>query len=294
MTPDDYPIARDVLSQDEAVARARLVSGISYEIHLDLVAGASAYRGDVTIRFDYDPSAGDDAGTFLDHRGGGIERIEVNGEEIESPTGEYRIPLPASALQASNVVRVRYEHEYDHTGDGFHQFVDPEDGGEYLYSNFEPYNAHRLFPCFDQPDLKATYDLTVDAPSDWELIANGPELEREELEDGRLRRRYAPRGALQHVPVRPHRGAVPRRPRRASRRPARLLLPPLAGPPPRRRRAVRGDEAGPRLLRRVLRLRLPVRQVRPDLRAGVQLRRDGEHRRGHALRAHGLPRPADR
>ena len=192
MTPDDSPIARDVLSQDEAVARARLVSNISYEIHLDLVAGASAYRGDVTVRFDYDPSAGDDAGTFLDHRGGGIERIEVNGEEIEHPSGEYRIPLPAAALRASNVVRVGYEHEYDHTGDGFHQFVDPEDGGEYLYSNFEPYNAHRLFPCFDQPDLKATYHLTVDAPSDWELIANGPELGREELEDGRLRRRYAP------------------------------------------------------------------------------------------------------
>ena len=193
MTPDDSPIARDVLSQDEAVARARLVSEISYEIHLDLVAGASSYRGDVTIRFDF--AASDDGaadGVFLDQRGGGIERIEVNGEEIEVGPGEYRIGLPAAALQASNVVRVGYEHEYDHTGDGFHQFIDPEDGSEYLYSNFEPYNAHRLFPCFDQPDLKASYDLTVDAPSDWELIANGPELGREELKDGRLRRRFAP------------------------------------------------------------------------------------------------------
>ncbi len=191
MTPDDSPIARDVLSQDEAIARARLVSDISYEIHLDLTAGASTYRGDVTVHFAYVASGGDD-GVFLDHRGGGIERLEVNGEELEPPSGEYRIPLPASALREQNVVRVRYEHEYDHTGDGFHQFVDPEDGDEYLYSNFEPYNAHRLFPCFDQPDLKASYDLTVDAPAEWELIANGPELEREALEDGRLRRRYAP------------------------------------------------------------------------------------------------------
>ena len=192
MNPDDSPIARDVLSQDEAIARARLVSDISYEIHLDLTAGASTYRGDVTARFAYVASGGDSDGVFLDHRGGGIERLEVNGEELEPPSGEYRIPLPASALRAQNVVRVSYEHEYDHTGDGFHQFVDPEDGGEYLYSNFEPYNAHRLFPCFDQPDLKASYDLTVDAPSEWELIANGPELGREALEDGRLRRRYAP------------------------------------------------------------------------------------------------------
>ena len=97
MTPDDSPIARDVLSQDEAVARARLVSGISYEIHLDLVAGASAYRGDVTIRFDY--ASGDDgaAGVFLDHRGGGIERIEVNGESLQHQPGRYRIALMVSA-----------------------------------------------------------------------------------------------------------------------------------------------------------------------------------------------------
>ncbi len=192
MTPDDSPIARDVLSQDEAIARAQLVSDISYEIQLDLTAGASTYRGDVTVRFAYVASDGDADGTFLDHRGGGIERIEVNGEELEPPAGEFRIPLPASMLRAQNVVRVSYEHEYDHTGDGFHQFIDPEDGSEYLYSNFEPYNAHRLFPCFDQPDLKASYELTVDAPSGWELIANGPELGREALEDGRLRRRYAP------------------------------------------------------------------------------------------------------
>ena len=191
MTPDDSPIARDVLSQDEAIARARLVSDISYAIHLDLTAGASTYRGDVIARFSY-VASGAANGVFLDHRGGGIERLEVNGEELEPPSGEYRIPLPASALREQNVVRVRYEHEYDHTGDGFHQFVDPEDGDEYLYSNFEPYNAHRLFPCFDQPDLKASYDLTVDAPSEWELIANGPELGREALGDGRLRRRYAP------------------------------------------------------------------------------------------------------
>ena len=232
MTPDDSPIARDVLSQDEAIARAQLVSDISYEIQLDLTAGASTYRGDVTVRFAYVASDGG-SGTFLDHRGGGIERIEVNGEELERPAGEYRIPLPASALRASNVVRVSYEHEYDHTGDGFHQFVDPEDGSEYLYSNFEPYNAHRLFPCFDQPDLKASYELTVDAPSEWELIANGPELGREGARGRAAAAALRARGALQHLPLRADRRPLPRRPRRASGRPARLLLPPLARPSPR-------------------------------------------------------------
>ena len=61
-------------------------------------------------------------------------------------------------------VHVVYENDYDTTGDGFHRFVDPEDGEEYVYTNFEPYEAHRLFPCFDQPDIKGRYTVTVTAP----------------------------------------------------------------------------------------------------------------------------------
>ena len=61
--------------------------------------------------------------------------------------------------------------------------------------------------------------------------------------------------------------------------PARPLLPPVAGRAPRRRRAHQGHRAGLRVLRGGLRLPLPVRQVRPAVRAGVQHGRDGERRR---------------
>ena len=184
MTAD--PAARDVLSQQEAEERAARISNVGYELHLDLTAGASTYRGEVTIRFERTGN-GD---LFLDQRGGGVELVEVNSTPVEIPATTYRIALPGAALGAENSVRVVYEHDYDHTGEGLHQFVDPEDGSEYLYTNFEPYNAHRLFPCFDQPDLKATFALTVDAPADWELIANSAESGREQLEDGRLRRAF--------------------------------------------------------------------------------------------------------
>ncbi len=65
------------------------------------------------------------------------------------------------------MVEVDYRNRYDLTGNGFHRFIDPEDATEYVYSNFQPFDAHRLFPCFDQPDIKATYQVTVDAPADW-------------------------------------------------------------------------------------------------------------------------------
>ena len=173
---------RDVLTQDEAEARAGRVSHASYELHIDLARGANGYRGHVTLRFQL-AGAGD---LLLDFRGKEIELLELNGDPAEPAWDGYRLTLPGDALRAHNTVRVVYENDYDHGGDGFHQFIDPEDGEEYLYTNFEPYAAHRLFPCFDQPDIKADYTLTVTAPPQWELIANSLELTVEKLDDGRI------------------------------------------------------------------------------------------------------------
>jgi aminopeptidase N len=167
-TPPAQP-PRDVLTLAEAEARARRVRRCAYTLDLALTAGAPTYRGDATLRFDL---AGEGE-LFLDFRGHTIERLEVNGRDIPEPRWNgYRLSLPADVLGASNTVRVVYTNEYDHEGDGFHQFIDPEDGQEYLYTNFEPFDGHRLFPQFDQPDIKGTYRLTVTAPAGWELIHN--------------------------------------------------------------------------------------------------------------------------
>jgi len=44
---------------------------------------------------------------------------------------------------------------------------------DYLYTLFVPDRARTAFPCFDQPDLKATFDLKLEIPSTWNVIANG-------------------------------------------------------------------------------------------------------------------------
>jgi aminopeptidase N len=187
-TAPTTPAARDVLTQDEAEARAARVSDTSYELALDITRGAETYKGEVTLQFKLS-ATGD---TFLDFRGKRIDRLEVNGETLDAGPlwNGYRLTLPGSALRESNVVRVEYENEYDHTGDGFHQFKDPEDGEEYLYTNFEPYESHRLFPNFDQPDIKASYTLAAVAPAEWVLVSNAPEAGTEPAEDGRTRHRF--------------------------------------------------------------------------------------------------------
>jgi aminopeptidase N len=176
----------DVLTQAEAEARAARVSHCSYDLRIDLHRGGETYRGEVAIAFDHS-GQGD---LFLDARGRTIESLMVNGERLEPRKEGHRLILPGAALRPRTTVRIAYENEYDHTGDGFHQFVDPEDGQEYLYSNFEPFEAHRLFPCFDQPDIKATYALRVAAPAEWEVISNSREVSRETLADGRLERTF--------------------------------------------------------------------------------------------------------
>jgi aminopeptidase N len=178
---------RDILTQDEAIARAARVSRCQYQLAIDLTRDSDTYRGEATIRNAL--SGREDV--FLDYRGKTILLLEVNNTKVETPawTG-YRLTLPGELLRPENTVYVSYENDYDHEGDGFHQFKDPEDGEEYLYSNFEPYEAHRLFPCFDQPDIKAAYELTVTAPPEWEVIANARLATEATASDGRRRHKF--------------------------------------------------------------------------------------------------------
>ncbi len=182
----DVTLERDRLTQDEAVARAAMISEVTYELHLDLVAGAKTYAGDCTIRFAFN---GSDE-TFLDFTGSVIERFTVNGTDREPAWHDNRVALAPEWLRADNEIRIQYVNEYDHSGEGLHQFFDPEDDAEYLYSQFEPFSAHRMFPCFDQPDLKATYELAIIAPSEWVVLAASRVVGVDSEADGRTRRLY--------------------------------------------------------------------------------------------------------
>ncbi len=178
---------RDVLTQAEADDRARRLQQAEYEIALELKSGDATYRGEVSVSFALEGNGP----LFLDFRGRTIERLEVNGHEAEPDWTGYRLALPEHLLADHNVVHVQYVNDYDTTGDGFHRFVDPEDGAEYVYTNFEPYEAHRLFPCFDQPDIKGRYSVTVTAPEAWQVVANAPLTEAQPAGDGHVRHSFA-------------------------------------------------------------------------------------------------------
>ena len=189
MIIDTDPDARNVLTQTEAQHRATQISDVEYELSLGLQADAREYEGEVRIGFRHARPAEE---TFLDFTGKAILHLEVNGTVVtDAVWSGHRLTLPPSLLREQNSVQVRYRNAYDHSGAGFHQFTDPEDSLEYLYTQFEPFEAHRLLPCFDQPDIKATYRLDVTAPEAWQVITNDAAERTEETSDGRRRHMFA-------------------------------------------------------------------------------------------------------
>ncbi|MEO7118814.1 MAG: aminopeptidase N [Candidatus Limnocylindrales bacterium] len=178
--------ARDLLTQSEARARAAQISDVAYTLVIDIAGGKETYLGDCTLTFTVSAL---DVPLFIDFLGR-VESMSIDGEAVEPRIDGDRLVLEPGRLRPRMSVRVRYENRFDSSGDGLHRFVDPEDGEEYLYSNFQPFDAHRMFPCFDQPDLKATYDLTVIAPSDWAVVSAGRETAVRPEADGRARHEF--------------------------------------------------------------------------------------------------------
>ncbi|MCF3123653.1 MULTISPECIES: aminopeptidase N [Streptomyces] len=162
------------LTREEAQQRAKLLTVDSYEIDLDL-SGAQeggTYRSVTTVRFD---SAEADAETFIDLVAPAVHEAVLNGHalEIGAVFRDSRIAL--RHLKAGrNELRVVADCEYTNTGEGLHRFVDPVDQQAYLYTQFEVPDARRVFASFEQPDLKATFQFTVKAPSGWTVISNSP------------------------------------------------------------------------------------------------------------------------
>ena len=79
-----------------------------------------------------------------------------------------------TGLKARNTLTIDAEFAYRTDGQGIHRFVDPEDGETYLYSQFAANDARSAFPCFDQPDIRATFSIAVIAPSHWVVVSNSP------------------------------------------------------------------------------------------------------------------------
>lgn len=164
---------RPGLTRQLAESRAARVTAPRYAFELWLDAQAETFRGRAVIDFGLRQV---DAPLALDFNGGSVQSLRVNGRVVAPNYDGRFIHLAAADLRTGdNRVAVQYQHPYNSNGVGLHRFRDPEDGRVYLYSDFQPYDANRVFPCFDQPDLKGRFRLTVHAPAAWTVVSAMPE-----------------------------------------------------------------------------------------------------------------------
>ena len=158
------------ISQALARHRAATIHDVRYELALDVTSRDSAV-GTVTIRF-HRTGAGD---AILDFRGRRLVSALVNGRALAgaTPTNGHLV-APSRLLQAGeNTLRVGFVADIAPSGASIIRNHDPTDGNDYLYTLLVPADASQLFPCFDQPDLKARVRLAVTAPAAWSVVANG-------------------------------------------------------------------------------------------------------------------------
>ena len=169
---------------EQAAARSARIADVAYVLEFELDGEADEYTGRVRTTFELRDAQ---SNLDVDFAGGTVGGVRVNGSLVQAPYNGYFVTLPASSLRTgSNTFEIAFSRPYSTDGSGLYRFRDPVDGHDYLYTDFEPYDANRLFPAFDQPDLKATFATRVTAPADWEVISVVAESDIDDVGDTRV------------------------------------------------------------------------------------------------------------
>ena len=171
------------VSLEMARSRADRLRGIHYKLQFDIPADEQVpIEASATISFEL---ASNHAAIQLDFRQdpASIHSLNVNGTVTDIVFENEHIVLPASVLrQGNNEVTLSFV-----AGDS-----SLNRNPDFLYTLFVPDRARTAFPLFDQPDLKARYELTLVIPAQWRALANAPLVQTNERGDGRTEHRFAP------------------------------------------------------------------------------------------------------
>ncbi len=158
------------LTRQEAAERSSHLKVHHYDISIDVTKGEETFIAHTKVTFDCNQPG---SSTFIDAVGKRIISARLNGSALDISTFDGE-SLTLPNLQATNECEIEIEAIYSKSGEGLQRSVDPVDNEVYLYSQGETAFIRNMYPCFDQPDLKATFNFTVTAPSHWEVISNNP------------------------------------------------------------------------------------------------------------------------
>jgi aminopeptidase N len=164
------------IPRDVARLRAQQLKDVRYQLSYTITPKADFIEGHEELRFMQNADARGILPEWLDFREGSISSLTINGETASTEIQNGHVELPAKLIKlGENLVVIDFQAPVAPAGKAITRFEDKDDGSEYIYTLFVPMDAEMAFPCFDQPDLKAKFRLTLktlNAPEDWSVISN--------------------------------------------------------------------------------------------------------------------------
>ncbi len=180
----------DGIPQSLARQRAARLSELQYSLSYTLRPRADVVSGHESLRFKLGTA---DTPLLLDFRDGELQSLRVNGQSRAATVSHGHIVLAQDWLHAGdNTVETDFAAHVASAQKAITRYVDHDDGAEYIYTLFVPMDASMAFPAFDQPDLKARFQLSLTAPQDWTVISNTPPETPEAAGTGYRRTIFAP------------------------------------------------------------------------------------------------------
>lgn len=155
-----------------ASQRAVQLSDVQYSLNFDLTEKPGKVAASDTISF-YSSNRRD---VILDFKAPSenLLHVEVNGREISPDFKNEHLTIPRKYIdKGENSVIISFiagEQSLNRRSD-------------FLYTLLVPDRARTLFPCFDQPDIKAVFTLTLKVPESWIAVSNTEIVEQKESGD---------------------------------------------------------------------------------------------------------------
>ena len=172
--PKGNLVLEDGVSEQLAQFRKHQISAVNYELSFEI---PKQKNENIVSKLVLEATLSDiSQPLYLDfkEKSQNIKTIEANGKNSAIVHEKGHIVIPAEDLiLGKNTIRISFI-----AGN-----LSLNRNDDFLYTLLVPDRASTLFPCFDQPDLKATYKLRLSVPKDWKVLAGADVKEKIEKAD---------------------------------------------------------------------------------------------------------------
>ncbi len=171
------------VSRELARLRAAQLADVRYALHFTLVPKSEAVNGTARITFKLKDARQPVVLDFRDlNAEGKFRNVTINAQAVsDSQQKNGHIILGAQHFKTgANEIALEFTTGASTAGRPLIRYQDKDDGSEFVYTLFVPMDASMAFPCFDQPDVKARFTLSLTVPPQWKAVSNTPMVRQDE------------------------------------------------------------------------------------------------------------------